>query len=103
MIRGEPGTSFPAPFLYFRMPNSLRVKVLFFASYADLLGRDEWESRFPIASRVSDVVHRVRSELPKGDLMPERPLVAQNQEHVRLDAMVHDGDEIAFLPPLAGG
>jgi molybdopterin converting factor small subunit len=30
-------------------------------------------------------------------------MAALNLKHVRLDAAVGDGDEVAFLPPLAGG
>jgi len=52
---------------------------------------------------VGDVVRRVRDEFPGGQALPERPLAAVNLQHVKLDASVRDGDEVALLPPIAGG
>ena len=50
-----------------------------------------------------DVVRRVREELPGARGLPERPLTAVNLKHVKLDASVQDGDDVALLPPVAGG
>ena len=82
---------------------SLRVRVLLFASYADLAGSGELEVTTAAPATVADVVRRVRDLAPGGDRMPPRPLVARNQVHAHLDDPVHDGDEIAILPPMAGG
>jgi len=49
------------------------------------------------------VVRRVREELPGARGLPERPLTAVNLKHVKLDASVQDGDDVALLPPVAGG
>lgn len=35
--------------------------------------------------------------------LPVAPLVAINLRHASLDSPVHDGDEIAFFPPVSGG
>ncbi|PYP35551.1 MAG: hypothetical protein DMD46_11970 [Gemmatimonadetes bacterium] len=48
-------------------------------------------------------MRRVREDLPGGGKLPERPLTAVNLKHVKLDATVQDGDEVALLPPIAGG
>ena len=79
------------------------VRVRFFASYAELVGHEEAELDLPLPATVADVVRRVRDELPGADRLPERPLTAVNLRHVRLGAPVTSGDEVAFLPPLAGG
>lgn len=52
---------------------------------------------------VGDAVAAVREQLPRGHLLPARPLVARNQAHALPGDPVQDGDELAFLPPLAGG
>ncbi len=79
------------------------VRVRFFASYAELVGRTEAALTIPLPATVSDVVRRVREELPGARKLPERPLAAVNLRHVKLDARVQDGDEVSFLPPVAGG
>jgi molybdopterin converting factor small subunit len=76
------------------------VQVRFFASYAELAGRDHTSVAVPLPATVADVVRRVRADVPA---LPERPLAAVNLRHARLDAPVADGDEVALLPPVAGG
>ena len=79
------------------------VRVRFFARYAELVGREEAAVLLSLPATVADVVRRVREELPGARQLPERPLAAVNLKHVKLDAHVDDGDEVAFLPPVAGG
>jgi sulfur-carrier protein len=79
------------------------VRVLFFAHYAELVGRDETVVTVAMPATVSDVVREVRAGLHGAQGIPERPLTAVNAQHARLDQSVQDGDEIALLPPLAGG
>jgi molybdopterin synthase sulfur carrier subunit len=80
-----------------------RIRLKFFARYAELVGKDELQLNLSLPATVADVVRRARTEIPGAGALPERPLAAVNLRHVRLDAPVADGDEVAFLPPLAGG
>lgn len=79
------------------------VRVRFFARYAELVGREELELYLPLPATVADVVRRAKDQLPAARQIPDHPLAALNLQHVRLDAAVKDGDEVALLPPLAGG
>lgn len=79
------------------------IRLKFFARYADLIGREDVELPLPAPTTVAEIVRRVRAGVPGAAQLPERPLTAVNLRHVRLDAPVQDGDEVAFLPPLAGG
>jgi sulfur-carrier protein len=81
---------------------TIAVRVLLFASYAERLGLESVDVRVPQPSTVRQVLDRVR-ELPGGKELPLRPLCALNLAHVSLDHSVAGGDEIALLPPLAGG
>jgi molybdopterin converting factor small subunit len=82
------------------MPN---VTVRFFARYAELAGCESLAVVVPAAATVGDVLARVREEVPDAAVLPERPLTALNLRQVKLEARVKDGDELALLPPLAGG
>lgn len=79
------------------------VRLKFFARYAELVGVEERELALELPATVGDVVRRTRDEIPGASRIPEHPLVAVNLRHVQMDARVADGDEVAFLPPLAGG
>ena len=81
----------------------MRVHCRLFARYAEVLGTEEVVLELPGSPRVADAVARVRAAVPNGHLLPERPLVALNQAHVLPSHQLRDGDELAFLPPLAGG
>ncbi|HEX9704964.1 MAG TPA: MoaD/ThiS family protein [Gemmatimonadales bacterium] len=79
------------------------VRVRFFARYAELVGRDEVELTVSIPTTVGDVIRAVQAAHPGARELPDRPLVAVNLRHAKLDAAVRAGDEVALLPPLAGG
>ncbi|HYC32805.1 MAG TPA: MoaD/ThiS family protein [Gemmatimonadales bacterium] len=80
----------------------LHIRVLLFASYAERLGHEVLELQVPAGTRVSGVLERLRA-LPGGDQLPRHPLCALNLAHVTPEAGVAEGDELAILPPLAGG
>ena len=82
------------------MPESVRV--LLFARYAELLGADRLE--LPVAARttVDQLVQRVRA-LPGGAALPSQLLCAVNLRQAAASDLVAPGDELALLPPLAGG
>lgn len=82
--------------------STVSVRALLFASYADLLGHETLDLRLPEPATVADVVGYLRA-LPGGDRLPPRPLCARNLTHAAFETPLADGDEIAVLPPLAGG
>ncbi len=81
----------------------ITVHCRFFARYAEVLGRDSLELRLAAPASVADAVRELRTTLDRGAHLPERPLAAVNREHVPLEHALADGDELALLPPLAGG
>jgi molybdopterin converting factor small subunit len=82
--------------------SSVTVRVLVFGSYAGNLGAETLDLTLPSPARMGDVVSHLRG-LPGGHLLPSKPLCARNLAHAGQDDLVTDGDEIAILPPLAGG
>jgi molybdopterin converting factor subunit 1 len=79
----------------------MTVSVLLFASYADAFGRPQIEVAVDSGSTVADMVARVR--IGHADRLPARPLVAVNHEYAAYDRVIEPGDEIALIPPVAGG
>ena len=83
-------------------PSRLTVRVLLFAAYAESLGAETLEVTVSSPATVGGVVDQLRA-LPGGRLLPPKPLCARNLAHADASEPVSDGDEIAILPPLAGG
>jgi molybdopterin synthase sulfur carrier subunit len=83
-------------------PATLTIQVLLFGSYADMLGQDTVELPLPNPATIADAVARLRC-LPGGERIPPRPLCALNLSQVPVDTPLSADDELAILPPLAGG
>ncbi len=79
------------------------VRALFFASYRDLAGTEELDVELPGDSRVDDLVRALRSGGGAWTRLPASPAVAVNQDYAPLTTPLRDGDEVAFIPPVAGG
>ena len=82
--------------------SSVPIRVMLFARYAEVLGRESVALDLPAGSTVADAVAAVRS-LPGGSLLPARPLVARAMAQVRAEVPLTAGDELALLPPMSGG
>jgi molybdopterin converting factor subunit 1 len=80
----------------------MTVTVLLFASYADALGMQSMSLDVANDSTVRDVVSYVRA-LPGADRLPSQPLVAVNEAYAKADRILRAGDEVAIIPPVAGG
>jgi molybdopterin converting factor small subunit len=83
-------------------PSTLTVHVLLFGSYAEGVGFESLDVTLPSPASVAAVVEHLRA-LPGGHQLPPKPLCARNLAHAAPDEPVAHGDEIAILPPLAGG
>jgi MoaE-MoaD fusion protein len=85
---------------------AVTINVLLFASYADAAGRSQLDVRVPPGSTVGDAVHllhRILSGAPNARGIPRVPLVAVNREYATYERVLGTGDEVALIPPVAGG
>jgi len=80
----------------------MTLDVLLFASYADAIGAPTVRVTVSDDARVADVVRAVRA-LAAGAVLPERPLVAVNHRYAKPEQLVRPTDEVALIPPVAGG
>jgi len=81
----------------------VRVQILHFASFRDAVGRGEETREVAPGTRVSDVWQALAAEVPQLSRLRSMPPAAVNREYVPGSTVLSDGDELAFLPPVAGG
>lgn len=79
----------------------MNVRVLLFASYADALGTDSLQVDVEPQARVRDLLAAIQGRA--GHAVPPAPLVAVNAEYADLDQVLDANDEVAIIPPVAGG
>jgi molybdopterin converting factor subunit 1 len=81
----------------------MRVTVRLFARLRDIAGGGEFARDIPPGATIGAVWRDLTGEYP--DLGPyERSISsALNADYARMDEVLHEGDEVAFLPPVSGG
>jgi molybdopterin converting factor subunit 1 len=79
----------------------MTVTVLLFASYAEQLGRSSLTLELPDGSRVDEALARVQAEA--AGRLPPKPMIAVNQSYAKGSDILRAGDELAIIPPVAGG
>jgi molybdopterin converting factor subunit 1 len=80
----------------------MTVDVLLFASYADALGGDRITLDLPAGASVRELLDHVR-RLPGAERLPPTPIVAVNEHYATTRQLLTTGDEVAIIPPVAGG
>jgi molybdopterin converting factor subunit 1 len=81
----------------------MKIRVLFFASYRELLGRGEEHFTLPEGSKVSDLLQTMWEAGEPFSHLPGAPVVAVNRAFASPDTSLENGDEVALVPPVAGG
>ena len=80
----------------------MSIPVLLFASYADAFGTRQLRVPLTAPCTVRELVAGIRL-MPGGHVLPIQPLVAVNHQWVLEDVAILEGDEVAVIPPVAGG
>jgi molybdopterin converting factor subunit 1 len=81
----------------------MKIRLLFFAVLRDIAGRGEDVIELPDGTRAADVWQRLRDEHAALRDYIQPPMIAINESYVAAEELLHDGDELAFIPPVAGG
>jgi molybdopterin converting factor subunit 1 len=77
------------------------VHVRLFASYREAAGTNRLDAPLPGNARVRDLLAALEPQLPALSRAPG--LVAVNHTYVTAETELHDGDEVALIPPVSGG
>src|ERR1700729_1124248 len=79
----------------------MQVRVLFFGVLKDLLSSSGEAVTLPEGATVAHLMEQLRN----GGAHPvwSALAVAVNREYATASAVLHDGDEVALLPPVSGG
>ncbi len=77
----------------------MKVKVKYFASLKQSLGRSEEQLELDNGMTVSELWQQLSGD----ELVPEKVMTAVNMEYVKSDTVLKQDDEVAFFPPVTGG
>jgi molybdopterin converting factor subunit 1 len=81
----------------------MRVTVRLFARLRDITGASELPREVSTGATIATVWRALAADFPGLSQYERSMSSALNADYARMDAEVHDGDEIAFLPPVSGG
>jgi molybdopterin converting factor subunit 1 len=79
------------------------IRLLFFAVLRDITGSSEAVMQLADGSTAADVWQRLRDEHAALRDYIQPPMIAINESYVGATQRLNDGDELAFIPPVAGG
>ena len=81
----------------------MKARVKLFAALREMAGESEIELDLPETATVAHVVRELDRRY-SGMMKSGVPImIAVNAEYVSQDHPIHEGDEIAFIPPVSGG
>lgn len=81
----------------------MKLRVLFFSVLRDITGTDEIELEVPAGATMGELLAQVETRWPKIAEWQGSLLLALDQTYVKRDEPLHDGGEVAIMPPVQGG
>lgn len=82
-------------------PSEIQVDVLLFASAREVAGTGRVAQTLPAGATVRDLAARLYDAY--AGLRDLRLRFAVNSAYAEQETVVHDGDEVACIPPVGGG
>lgn len=81
----------------------MKVQVKFFAAPREAIGTETIEKELAPGTTVEELIGILTDEYPVLRTYTRFISVAVNRAYVGMQTELHDGDEIACLPPVGGG
>jgi len=79
------------------------IRLLYFASFREAAGTDEESRSVAEGTTVGALWEELKAAVPHFAKFSSMPAAAVNCEYVTAGRPLAENDEIAFLPPVAGG
>jgi molybdopterin converting factor subunit 1 len=79
------------------------IRLLHFASFRDIAGKVEEIREVPAGTTVASLWKELCAEIAGFARLRGMPPAAVNADYANGNTLLADGDEVAFLPPVAGG
>lgn len=81
----------------------MRIRVLLFGQLKDIVGRPEESLDVQPGTSLSDLLARYAENFPRFKPMTGSIACSLNREYAPASSLLHEGDEVGFLPPVSGG
>lgn len=81
----------------------MRIQVRLFAAAAEAAGQREWSEEMPAGATAGDLLAALAERFPGLRGLLPRCAVAVDREYQGRDCRLHDGAEVAIIPPVSGG
>ena len=81
----------------------MKIRILYFASYRELLGKGEEFLDLPEPTTVAELLQELWGRGGAYSSIPAGVVAAVNRAFVSPEHLLEEGDEVALVPPVAGG
>ncbi|MFN8521840.1 MAG: molybdopterin converting factor subunit 1 [Chloroflexota bacterium] len=80
----------------------MTIKIRLFATYREAAGASRLDLEVRSGATVAEALASLSQRFPRLTRL-EQGMLAVNQEYVAATYPLHDGDELALIPPVSGG
>ena len=85
------------------MLQSMRVRVLFFGVLKEIFGSENEVLELEEGASVGELTSLYEGRMGTQKELIQCLAVAVNREYAKAEEILHEGDEVALLPPVSGG
>ena len=81
----------------------MQVRVVYFGVLRDMAGLEHESVDLADGTRLAELYSELQSRIPDLNKFQSSIALSINYEYAALESPLHDGDEVALLPPVSGG
>jgi molybdopterin synthase sulfur carrier subunit len=81
----------------------MKIRIRYFASLREVVGKSEEQLTVPDEASITDLRSQLLTSYPQLQPIMERSVCAVNHRYVPAETILHESDEVVFIPPTGGG